>query len=272
MDIETAHEILAKNCGIAIDDTVKVLRSFETDELGEKVSWNSSMLKYVGKTGKVISVTRSNHFEVRFDDGDVWFWPFFVLEKIESTVESTVVKAAIKVSLALSDVPRDVLLKVRDKWQKILDSGKWDSWDAWSGCAMCEYCGEYANTNDIDISGEHVKCMKICPLYKLDWCKNSPEGSKLHGTSDGKTTTEWLGNVAEFICVLNKTLAKTETTTKKADDDTIKVGDTVEILKASYFDHTEDIGKKIKVTQVDDTEPKICARFWYSTEAVRKVK
>ncbi len=270
MDIETAHEILAKNCEIAIDDTVKVLRSFKTDELGEKVSWNSSMLKYVGKTGKVIKITRSNHFEVRFDDGDEWFWPFFVLEKVEPTVEPTVVKVAVRLPLALSDVSRDILLKVRDKWQKILDSGKWDNWDDWSGCAMCEFCQQYTKTNNIDVSGDNAKCKKICPLYVPGWCKNTPRGSKLHGTSDSKTKELWLSNVAEFICVLNKTLARTETTTKKTDDDTIKVGDKVRVVKRTRCGTEGSIDKILTVRSMDDTDYYLSDGLYHEKEGVVK--
>jgi hypothetical protein len=72
---------MQNNCGIKIGDKVKVLRKAKSFENGWACSWNEEMDEYVGRTGKVFDIAFFG-IDVEFYSSS-WYFPFFVLEKVE---------------------------------------------------------------------------------------------------------------------------------------------------------------------------------------------
>ena len=66
-------------------DKVRILRKARTHERGWQNSWIDEMSEFVGKIGRVVFVSKEfrHDVEVRVQ-GDVWGYPDFVLQKIES--------------------------------------------------------------------------------------------------------------------------------------------------------------------------------------------
>ncbi len=146
-----------------------------------------------------------------------WFLPFFVLEKIEDS--KAVSKTAVKMPLELSDVPIEVLKAVREKWQTALDKGKWSD-ELWHVCAMCTFVDDYRHENELT-GANYKKCREICPLAKSRWCTaQSDKGvDRLHINYHHYDTTEWLQDVARFVCEINCEIAR-RTKGSKADSET----------------------------------------------------
>jgi len=82
MDVEDAYICMQEHCGISVGDTVKVLRTAKDDEMGWRNNWTDYMDRYVQQTGLVEAI-REGGIEIKFDNGRVWDFPFFVLELIE---------------------------------------------------------------------------------------------------------------------------------------------------------------------------------------------
>ena len=78
MDIEEAYQVMAKESGINIGDTVKVLRKAQSKEMGWPTIWDPSMDKMIGNEYTVVEIG-DGEYQL---DGLYWF-PFFVLEKIK---------------------------------------------------------------------------------------------------------------------------------------------------------------------------------------------
>ena len=79
MDIKEAYQVMAKESGINVGDTVKVLRKAQSKEMGWPTAWASDMDKMIGNEYTVVEIFNG----VYHLDSLYWF-PFFVLEKIES--------------------------------------------------------------------------------------------------------------------------------------------------------------------------------------------
>lgn len=126
--------------------------------------------------------------------GDTWNFPFFVLEVVEE-------KSQQQKRTTIQEVPSDVLRKVRDKWQRILDRGRLERFD-WSPCSMCDHLREkYDKPCDRRIDEDHGD---FCPLWDQKWCRESRRQSRLGNNDDNGA---WKSDVAEFVCWLNKELA-----------------------------------------------------------------
>ncbi len=89
--LEKAYVLLAKNCGIKKGDTVKVLRTFNSHELGTNLSHRDSKHKeelkaLVGESGKITCITSEGGFHLRLPlpngETERWCLPFFILEKV----------------------------------------------------------------------------------------------------------------------------------------------------------------------------------------------
>ena len=79
MDIKEAYQVMAKESGIKIGDTVKVLRKAQSEEMGWTGCWQPGMDDTIGNE-YTVSYIDDGHYQL--DDG--WWLPFFVLEKIKS--------------------------------------------------------------------------------------------------------------------------------------------------------------------------------------------
>lgn len=80
MDIHEVYREMAKNCGIEVGDTVRILRKANNLEMGWDQMWLYPMDRYVGEIDVVTDVTDAGSFQL---ENGYWF-PFFVLEKIKS--------------------------------------------------------------------------------------------------------------------------------------------------------------------------------------------
>ena len=75
MDLTRAYEVLAKEMDLKPGDTVKVLRSARSYELGWQNTWTPSM---TGSIGKIMEVVTGDEFGAKLSDQ--LSYPFFVLE------------------------------------------------------------------------------------------------------------------------------------------------------------------------------------------------
>ena len=79
MNIEEAYQIMSKESGINIGDTVKVIRKASDYEMGWATTWDPYMDKMIGNEYTISEIVNG----VYHLDDLCWF-PFFVLEKIKS--------------------------------------------------------------------------------------------------------------------------------------------------------------------------------------------
>ena len=79
MDIEEAYQVRAKESGINIGDTVKVIRKASDYEMGWLTAWHPDMDKMIGNEYTVVEIVDGDY---KLDD--LYWFPFFVLEKIIS--------------------------------------------------------------------------------------------------------------------------------------------------------------------------------------------
>jgi hypothetical protein len=189
----TFYQQLQSSCGLEVGDKVKIWRLPTEYELKNWPGhWSLYNDRTVGEKG-VINGIEEDCIRVYVNGDDVhhFRYPFFILELIEKA------KSEPEQRLTFSDIPKIVLVKVRDKWTRILDEGFSES-RAWnrSSCAMCQY----------------VDSCAICPLQKDSWCGKSPARLYLLTSKSLETWTKsletWKKDVAEFLCILNKEIAK----------------------------------------------------------------
>ena len=102
MEIEEAYKVMQAACGIKKGDTVRVLRSFKSYELGCGDSWNPDMGGSVGEEFVVKEITGTN-----CSIGD-YYWPFFCLEKIKSATHTIAFDGSEPV-----EVPDDVWKEIK---------------------------------------------------------------------------------------------------------------------------------------------------------------
>ena len=79
MNIDEAYQIMSKESGINIGDTVKVIRKASDYEMGWQTTWDPYMDQMIGNEYTVSEIVNG----VYHLDDLCWF-PFFVLEKIKS--------------------------------------------------------------------------------------------------------------------------------------------------------------------------------------------
>lgn len=82
-EIEKLYVELQEETGFKPGDEVKILRKAEGHESGWGNSWVEEMDKFVGKTGKIASITEHG---INVEVESNWYsYPYFVLEKAERT-------------------------------------------------------------------------------------------------------------------------------------------------------------------------------------------
>ena len=80
---ETYEERQAE-CELKVGDKVKILRKVVDYEDGWGTVWPGSADTWVGKTGKIIEDGEGSGFKVFLEEkNDCWYFPYFVLEKVE---------------------------------------------------------------------------------------------------------------------------------------------------------------------------------------------
>jgi len=86
MNVQEAYNVLQENCGIKVGDQVRVLRIAKDDEMGWKLDWDEWMDEAIGNIYEVIEISPIDGILLNIDDNS-WYFPFFVLEKIEGKDE-----------------------------------------------------------------------------------------------------------------------------------------------------------------------------------------
>ena len=84
MNEREAYLVLHKASGIKPGDTVKVLRTAKSCEMGWNSGWDPRMNDLVGRELNILTDHRDCGFSV---DGYRWVLPFFVLEKVADAPE-----------------------------------------------------------------------------------------------------------------------------------------------------------------------------------------
>ena len=88
MTPQEAYKILQDASGIKQGDTVKILRSAATHEMGWWNGWTTDMSAQVGKTAKVIRICSDIVLDTPHQEG----YPFFILQVIKSAPKSILIK------------------------------------------------------------------------------------------------------------------------------------------------------------------------------------
>ena len=82
--MEKSYEERQRECGLKVGDKVKILRKAKDDENGWDNYWFEEMDTWVGKTGEIIEDGGGEGLKVFLEEeNDWWFFPYFVLEKVE---------------------------------------------------------------------------------------------------------------------------------------------------------------------------------------------
>ena len=78
------YEKRQRECGLKVGDFVKILRKAKDDENGWDNYWPEEADTWVGKTGEIIEDGEGVGLKVFLEEeNDWWFFPYFVLEKVE---------------------------------------------------------------------------------------------------------------------------------------------------------------------------------------------
>ena len=79
-----SYEKRQAECGLKVCDKVRVLRKAEDYEDGWDENWPEEADTWVGKTGEIIGDCGCLGLKVFLEEeNDWWFFPYFVLEKVE---------------------------------------------------------------------------------------------------------------------------------------------------------------------------------------------
>ena len=112
-------------CGLKVGDRVKFARAWEGDDNGSTTDFVHSMESYIGKIGFITSMSKSSCC-VHFDGGGYWYFPYFVLEKVEDRVATqNDCGATVYVDGAPQDEFRIIVLwqEVDSVWRAVVRSG-----------------------------------------------------------------------------------------------------------------------------------------------------
>ena len=85
-ELKEAYKTLGRVANFKVGDKVKILRKADSCELGWCASWQSQMDRFVGKEGKIVNILECGCPSVEID-GEVWSYPWFVLELVEPVSE-----------------------------------------------------------------------------------------------------------------------------------------------------------------------------------------
>ena len=83
--MEKVYKERQAECGLKVGDKVKILRKVVDYEDGWGNTWNEKgMDDFVGRIGKIVGEHPCSGFKVFLEEKDDWyFFPYFVLEKVE---------------------------------------------------------------------------------------------------------------------------------------------------------------------------------------------
>lgn len=88
MNLREAYKVMSKASGIEVGDTVKVLRSAKTDEMGWDNCWMPNMYEAVGKEFEVSDDHCGSGFYL---SGTGYKFPFFCLEVTKKATKTKTV-------------------------------------------------------------------------------------------------------------------------------------------------------------------------------------
>ena len=141
--LKSAYKALAKASPFKIDDTVTVVATATTQQMGWDNCWIPDMDDFVGRTGTVIGTDSGSGVHVVFDSGDPrtcddnYHFPFFVLRRSVPTakivnlpngtatirrIDDQYKVTGVDFELTVEDL--DVLAKAVRKFQKEVESFK----------------------------------------------------------------------------------------------------------------------------------------------------
>ena len=82
--MEKSYEERQRECGLKVGDKVKILRKVVSFEDGWDNYWSEGADTWVGKTGVIIGDSKVVGLKVFLEEeDDWWYFPYFVLEKVE---------------------------------------------------------------------------------------------------------------------------------------------------------------------------------------------
>jgi hypothetical protein len=82
--MEKTYKEQQAECGLKVGDFVKILRKAKDGENGWDSCWPEDADTWVGKTGEIIEDGERGGLKVFLEEeNDWWYFPYFVLEKVE---------------------------------------------------------------------------------------------------------------------------------------------------------------------------------------------
>ncbi len=93
--------------------------------------------------------------------------------------------------LTISDISKETLIAVRDKWIVTLQTHKIH----WARCAMCEEVD--AKIDEFGLHNDKTYC-DYCPLFENDWCTSETGSSRIH-KNHHRNNEKWEEELNNFI-------------------------------------------------------------------------
>ena len=113
MDYLSRH----KASGLRVGDRVRITRIAGTEEDGWECGWSSAMDCTVGLIGIIEHDSSISGFKVRIDSGSTWWYPYFVLEKVDADAEITTKDPKYKKPIRYEDpVINDLIQTLRRRY------------------------------------------------------------------------------------------------------------------------------------------------------------
>ena len=135
--LRSAYKTLAKASKIRVGDTVTVISTAESNQMGWNNLWVGDMNDFVGTRGTVQRADIGEGFDVVFEHDESWRFPFFVLRREKPVVKTVKLSngtakvqrfdgqyKVTNVSFDLTVEDLDVLAKAVRKFQKEVESFK----------------------------------------------------------------------------------------------------------------------------------------------------
>ena len=83
-NVEKSYEERQRECGLKVGDKVKILRKVDDYADGWDNEWPEEADTWIGKIGSITGGKKADGFKVYLkEENDWWFFPYFVLEKVE---------------------------------------------------------------------------------------------------------------------------------------------------------------------------------------------